>query len=432
MARIKLILIALLTVSFGQARLSAGSPVVHGDSLYRAVPDLNFARLDRNTIVLPADSAALEPFFLKLDTLLSAGSRSLNIVHVGGSHVQAGVLTSRLRENISTMGSGLAGSPGLVFPFTAAKTNTPVTYRSRYGGEWSNAKCTQRAPDTRLGMTGMSVTTSDPDAYLRLLSRDRRTCPDSSFDSDYLFDRVCLFGHGSDSLCAPVLDLDGKMVMGLPDGSRSVWSFILPYRTDSVDVKFRGLRDGHSFTVEGLLLETDKPGLSVHAIGVNGASLVSYSRCDAFEHQLQYLNADLVIFGVGINDASGSRFDPEVFKTRYDSFISAFRRANPDCALLFITNNDSYRRVRRSYVNNPNGAVAEKAFLEIADKWGAGVWNLFDIMGGLKSMAAWEKAGLAKRDKIHFTNEGYELLGDLLFNAIMEKYEEHLRRCSSL
>lgn len=432
MARIQLILTSLLAVLLGTLPMSAGSPAAPGDSLYREVPELAFARLDRNTIVLPADSTALESFFLKLDTLLSAGRRSLNIVHVGGSHVQAGVLTSRLRENFSTMGTGLAGSPGLVFPFTAAKTNTPVTYRSRYGGEWTNAKCTQRTPDTRLGMTGMSVTTADPEAYLRLLSRDRRTCPDSSFDNDYFFDRVCLFGHGSDSLCAPVLDLDGKMVMGMPDSSRSVWSFILPYQTDSVDVRFRGIRDGNTFTVEGLLLETDKPGLSVHAIGVNGASLVSYSRCDAFEHQLQYLNADLVIFGVGINDASGSRFDPEVFKNRYDSFISAFRRTNPDCALLFITNNDSYRRIRRQYVNNPNGAVVEKAFLEIADKWDAGVWNLFDIMGGLKSMAAWEKAGLAKRDKIHFTNEGYELLGDLLFNALMEKYEDHLRRCSSL
>lgn len=96
--------------------MSAGNLTVSGDSLYRAVPDLNFARLDRNTIVLPADTTALEPFFLKLDTLLSDGRRSLNIVHVGGSHVQAGVLTSRLRENISTMGTDIAGSPGLV-PF---------------------------------------------------------------------------------------------------------------------------------------------------------------------------------------------------------------------------------------------------------------------------------------------------------------------------
>ena len=43
-------------------------------------------------------------------------------------------------------------------------------------------------------------------------------------------------------------------------------------------------------------------------------------------------------------------------------------------------------------------------------------------------MKKWEAAGLAKRDKIHFTDEGYVILGDLLYNALMAKYIEHLRR----
>jgi lysophospholipase L1-like esterase len=40
-------------------------------------------------------------------------------------------------------------------------------------------------------------------------------------------------------------------------------------------------------------------------------------------------------------------------------------------------------------------------------------------MGGLESMAKWEQEELAKKDKIHFTNKGYALLGDLFFNALM-------------
>ena len=43
-------------------------------------------------------------------------------------------------------------------------------------------------------------------------------------------------------------------------------------------------------------------------------------------------------------------------------------------------------------------------------------------------MKKWEAAGLAKLDKIHFTEEGYALVGDLLYNALMGKYVEHLRR----
>lgn len=76
---------------------------------------------------------------------------------------------------------------------------------------------------------------------------------------------------------------------------------------------------------------------------------------------------------------------------------------------------------------NTNGQLAEQAFLRLGKECDAGVWNLFDIMGGLGSMRKWEEAGLAKRDKIHFTEAGYELVGDLLFNALMDKYVEHLK-----
>ena len=109
--------------------------------------------------------------------------------------------------------------------------------------------------------------------------------------------------------------------------------------------------------------------------------------------------------------------------------ISKVRAVNPDCALLFITNNDSYKRVRRRvYSVNRNGLEVEDAFFRICSDFGGGVWDLFEIMGGLESMKDWEEAGLAKRDKIHFTEEGYAVVGDLLFNALMGKYVEHLRR----
>jgi hypothetical protein len=49
-------------------------------------------------------------------------------------------------------------------------------------------------------------------------------------------------------------------------------------------------------------------------------------------------------------------------------------------------------------------------------------------MGGLGSMAKWEKGGLAQKDRIHFTRPGYLLLGDLLFGALMDAYAAHLRR----
>ena len=49
-----------------------------------------------------------------------------------------------------------------------------------------------------------------------------------------------------------------------------------------------------------------------------------------------------------------------------------------------------------------------------------------DSLVGMGSMAAWQQAGLAQGDKIHFTTEGYKLLGDMLFEAIAQCYRTML------
>ena len=44
---------------------------------------------------------------------------------------------------------------------------------------------------------------------------------------------------------------------------------------------------------------------------------------------------------------------------------------------------------------------------------------MYGIMGGYGSMAVWKEAGLSQGDQVHFTADGYRLLGDLMFDAIM-------------
>jgi lysophospholipase L1-like esterase len=70
--------------------------------------------------------------------------------------------------------------------------------------------------------------------------------------------------------------------------------------------------------------------------------------------------------------------------------------------------------------------VAREAFLNMAQKHKAGVWDLFTIMGGLGSMAKWEKADLAKKDKVHFKSTGYKLIGDLFYEALLKAYSNHV------
>jgi lysophospholipase L1-like esterase len=200
--------------------------------------------------------------------------------------------------------------------------------------------------------------------------------------------------------------------------------FDLPDPADSFHVGFIQ-RDTvpHTFILTGFIPEKETPGIVYHSIGVNGATVSSYLNCEFFEDELAFIRPDVVIFEIGINDASGKNFTVNSFINNYNLLINRIKALYPDCAFIFITNNDSFRKIKkRRYRVNTNGALVQDAFFKIAEKNQGGVWDLFSIMGGLNSMQIWQKNGLAQSDKVHFTRSGYELLGDLFYNALIDFY----------
>ena len=158
---------------------------------------------------------------------------------------------------------------------------------------------------------------------------------------------------------------------------------------------------------------------------MNGARLTTWlEQCPDLPRDLQLVRPDLAIFAVGINDSAckAADFKVETFKENYRRLIRLIREQSPDCAFIFITNNDSYRYVGRGMTYNHNGPTVQKAMFELAKEYGAAVFDVFDIMGGKDSVIKWRDASLIKKDRLHFTTEGYVLLGDLLYNAIAEDY----------
>jgi len=279
-----------------------------------------------------------------------------------------------------------------------------------------------------MGLAGAAITTSDPTATVSIMTRAKNP---TALTRDFTFNKVTLLGYSETNNVEPVVGYsEGAVIRGQYDEWKSAYVYTLPSYTDSICILFDSVPG--EFTLTGVLLENDTPGISVHGVGVNGASVPSYLRCDDFERDLELIRPDLIIFGIGINDASEKDFTKESFMDNYDALIEIIQRVNPDCALLFMTNNDSFKRIKvkrkTRYEVNHNGKVVEEAFMEMGKMYDAAVWDQFDIMGGLRSMQDWEHAGLAKKDKVHFTNEGYMLLGDLLYNALITDYIKHTKK----
>ena len=393
----------------------------------KTVMDLPFAHLERNGLQYPGDSLAMERFFSKLDSVIFLGQGNVSIMHIGGSHVQAGVLTQQFRDNLLSIGTDLMGGQHFLFPFSAGGTNNPTHYRISSTGEWTYCRnAVRKETDKRMGLAGAAITTTDSTATVSIISRPRRN---PSISPCFDFNKVTLIGFSETEDTQPVVSYNDTIIVGEYDDYRSTYTFELPDYTDSICIRFDTMPG--EFTLTGVLLENGMPGISVNPVGVNGASVPSYLRCDDFERDLELIRPDLVIFGIGINDAAENDFDKDVFMKNYGALIRIIQRVNPDCALLFMTNNDSFKRVKvkkkTRYEVNTNGLIVEEAFMEMGKQYNAAVWDQFDIMGGLSSMQDWEHAGLAKKDKVQFTNEGYELLGDLLYNALISRYIEHIK-----
>lgn len=393
-------------------------------------------------LVLPGDKDGLRAFHDKLHAsrLDYQQNSRINILHIGGSHVQAGELSNAFRMHFYP-----AADRGFLFPFRAIKTNGPTSYRFDYTGMWKGERNVFQSPSVDLGLAGAAAITSDKEASITLRLRD---------NGQWNFNQITLFGQRSDTTVVPYLltqagdTLYADSILSRIADIKDAWVYTLNEPDSIVTLQLKGLtrtispkqdrktykplEDKHYFILRGFLPRSPRHGVTLTESGVNGASLPSWLRCtEHFEQELSLLPPDLVVFGIGINDAhvSEAEFDPEVFKERYRELIGRIRTVSPDCQFIWITNNDCAfkhgRGKKTTYKANTNGPRVQKAMTELAAEYNAAVLDVFALMGGLNSAAKWVKAGLMQRDRIHFTREGYQLIGNILYDALAEDYARY-------
>ena len=378
----------------------------------------DFIRYDSNRLHYDSTSPSLTALFDRWQRVVETGSGNINIVHIGGSHVQAGMMSNTVRCRIMQQWPTLVGSRGMLFPYSAAaRCNNPADYRIHCRERMQLNRCVAKEHPLPLGLCGIAVTAADTMTEVQVVMNEPRV--------DYATSRVVVIGH-SDSNVVPCLSIDGRTVYpSYVAAATERYVFNLSAPTDSFAILLP-CQPGQQFTLTGLYLGNRQPGFTLSSIGVNGAAVPDYLRCTHFVRDLRMLHPDLVIFGIGINDAVPANFDTAAFRQNYLALIDSVRAANPDCAFLFVTNNDSFRKTgRRRYAVNTNGALAREVFYRLAREVDGAVWDQYEVMGGQKSMDKWRIHKLAQTDRVHFTAAGYRLVGNLLADALLQALDAH-------
>lgn len=364
-------------------------------------PTYDYTCLDKSKTQLrfPAGRDAQDAFYAKMDSMLLFGTRAVNFWHVGGSHVQADFFSHRMRSNLTELQPANRATRGFLFPFAMAHTNWNHNYAIDYTGTWDCGRNIDRGADMDydFGITGIAATTSDSTATVSFSLNVGQ-------QPSWTFDTLRVLGYGSCDSC---------------------YAYTAYQSADSAVVRFH-IPAGETFTLTGLVPESHAAGISYFSSGINGAAVPTWLRCVNLAEDLKVVRPDIVFFAIGVNDAAvpNGKFDPEAFKSGYRRIIAMVEAVTPGCAYVFITNNDTYYRQarKRPKTPNPNARLVQKAFYELAEEYGGAVWDVFDFMGGMGSSMDWRDEGLMTSDLIHFTRTGYELLGDLLFNALVEDW----------
>jgi len=377
-----------------------------------------FVNHKENYIHFYDEEANFETFYNKLHTLLIEKSGKVKILQIGGSHIQAEIWPDQVRMNFLSLSDNLNGGRGFVFPFKMAKTWNPKNHQISFTGKWESFRNSVKKHHEKWGVSGITVKTTDSISSFQIgYKHDSLT--------NYKFNRIKVF-HDLDPgsfqlklVSETPARIEENKVLGFTE-------FFLENTTDSLSVEIiKANKSQTHFNLYGLSLENDDAGIVYTSIGVNGAKTSSYLRNKMFVDQLEVVDPDLVIFCIGINDANYSNFCPSCYGENYEKLIAWFKSVNSDVEFLFVTNNDSY--YKRKY---PNKRVfdARDVMIDLAKKYNSGLWDLFEIMGGLGSIKYWEENGYAKEDKIHFTDQGYQLMGNLMFQALMDDYNKFITK----
>lgn len=340
----------------------------------------------------------------------SDSAKQITVAHFGDSHIQPGIFTGQVR-NLLQMQKGAAGV-GLIFPYSAAKTYAPLSYKSIHYGKWQYAKGLEPRPRLPLGVSGMTIRTADPAAGFMITFREPQ--PEH-------YRRLKLFFKGGNgSYDFRVLSRNHEVVVPASQQHPDIpyYELTLPDSSSFIHVQVLKTDDAqNSFEFYGMSLESvNDAGLLWHSLGVGGAPFGAVLKSVLIDTQLPVLNPDLIVLDYGTNDFLYTQQIPAGLEREIVQTINWVRQLVPDASILLTSTQDMYRYGQDVLA----AADFSQMIRRIARDQHCGLYDWYRISGGPGSMPKWVKSRHARPDHIHLSKDGYLLKGELFANAFQK------------
>ena len=218
---------------------------------------------------------------------------------------------------------------------------------------------------------------------------------------------------------------------GSDNGGPACQRMDLPRPTSTVIL--RGI--GNGVVLDTVWTERLRPGVTVSALGLTGATLADLAARDdsMMDMAIGFLEPSLVVLAFGTNEGFDPGFDPVVYERLLRGEIERMRRFAPwEASILILGAPDA---LKNGIVDGcsadglrappPTLAMVRDVQRRVAADLGVAFWDWHGRMGGDCSAdrLALGAEPLMRGDRVHFTNAGADWIGGILADDLLAAYE---------
>ena len=183
----------------------------------------------------------------------------------------------------------------------------------------------------------------------------------------------------------------------------------------------------------GMVLEREGPGVVYDSLGIVGARAARLLNADSdhMARQIRHRDPDLLVLAFGGNEAVDRRMSIKWYEGKLTEVIRAMRAGKPEASCLIMAPLDQGERDERGNVRTiPIVPKIVEAQRRIAAQEGCAFFDTFGAMGGHGSMLRWfrSKPRLGWGDFVHATPAGYEVIGNMLYKALLKGFAGYVAR----
>ncbi len=365
--------------------------------------------------------ANFDRFFSRARSAHADGSR-IRVLHYGDSQIEADRISRYLRNELQKRYGGVG--PGLIPPVEIVPTGA---IKQQASANWR-----------RHTLYGKPDTTIKHARYAPL-------CSFASYDSSeaelvfgpskmaygraarYEIVKMLYANYASEAMLEVYADDSLYSTHLLPPDSTQ-HTLLWELTPENGELRFRFI--GESIECYAMSFE-GYSGVQVDNVPMRGSSGTIFRKLDRpqFTERMHELDPALVILQYGGNSVPYVKDSTaaENYGRWMRSQINLIKTLSPETAIIFIGPSDMAYKEKDRYVTYPMLEKVRDELKAAAIETGCGYWDLYEVMGGRNSMAAWVASDppLAGTDYVHFTPKGARKVAELLVQALIDAEKEY-------